>query len=159
MTTGNVSRTMIRRETLLASAIFLFAWSSNALSEENPETAIRDALASWTSAFNQGRPEEVCGLFAPELRYDYRGFHERDFDDICARLKRSLADTSRKYTYGLDIKEVLVSGDLAVVRLSWHLTVTEAGGKKMRTVEPGMDVFARQPNGSWKIIRYLSYEE
>src|SRR5918994_3241553 len=149
----------MRREMLLASAIFLSAWSSNALTEENPETSIRDALASWTSAFNQARSEEVCGLFAPELRYDYRGFPERDFDDICARLRRSLADTSRKYTYGLDIKEVLVSGDLAVVRLVWHLTVTEAGGKEMQVVEPGMDVFARQPNGSWKIIRYLAYEE
>lgn len=143
---------------LLASAILLSAWSARALSEESPEAAIRNALASWTSAFNEARSEEVCGLFAPELRYDYRGFPERDYGDICARLKRSLAEESRKYTYGLDIKEVLVSGDLAVVRLVWRLTVADSGGK-IETVEPGLDVFARQPDGNWRIIRYMSYEE
>jgi hypothetical protein len=27
------------------------------------------------------------------------------------------------------------------------------------TDEPDLDVFARQPDGGWKIIRYLAYEE
>ena len=27
------------------------------------------------------------------------------------------------------------------------------------STEPGMDIFRRQSDGSWKIIRYLAYEE
>ena len=59
----------------------------------------------------------------------------------------------------MDIEEVLVFGDVAVVRLVWTLTITEKDGREIRSVEPGMDVFRRQPDGSWKIVRYVAYEE
>lgn len=125
------------------------------------ETEIRAALTQWTRAFNARRADRVCDLFAPELRYDYRGFKERGFDDICALLRRSLADDARTFTYKEPwVKEVIVAGDLAVVRLVWELTVREAGKRDPAVaVEPGMDVFRRQPDGSWKIIRYIAYEE
>jgi ketosteroid isomerase-like protein len=28
----------------------------------------------------------------------------------------------------------------------------------VETKEPGLDVFRRQPDGSWKIVRYIAYE-
>ena len=53
----------------------------------------------------------------------------------------------------------MISGDLAVVRLVWHLTVTRRDGSPpITSQEPGMDVFRRQTNGSWQIIRYLAFE-
>jgi steroid delta-isomerase len=125
---------------------------------EQAEDEIRAALAAWTQDFNAGKADRVCALFSPELRYDFRGYPERGFDDICARLERSLADTGRHYAYALDIREVLVSGDMAVVRLVWTLTVTLANGQVVTSVEPGMDVFRKAADGSWKIIRYLAYE-
>jgi steroid delta-isomerase len=59
----------------------------------------------------------------------------------------------------LAIKEIIVSGDLAVVRLVWTLKVTgiDLPGEVV-SEEPGMDVFRKQPDGSWKIIRYIAYE-
>src|SRR5262245_28565695 len=57
-------------------------------------TAIRDALTKWTQAFNAGDTAAVCGLFARDLRYDYRGYPERGFDDVCALLP-TLASRSR----------------------------------------------------------------
>ncbi len=60
----------------------------------------------------------------------------------------------------LGIKEILVSGDLAAVRLVWTLTVATVGVAKTATAdEPGMDVFRKQPDGTWKIVRYIGYEE
>jgi len=56
------------------------------------ETAIREALTAWTRQFNAGDADAVCGLFAPDLRYDYRGYPERGFGEICALLQRSLRD-------------------------------------------------------------------
>ena len=125
------------------------------------EQAIRRALIDWQLAFNAGDAGSVCNLFAPDLRYDYRGFPERGFEEVCALLGGSLADRSRKFTYDLAIKEVIVSGDLAVVRLIWTLTVKRPGqaGAGNVSEEPGLDVFRRQPDGSWKIIRYMAYEE
>lgn len=125
------------------------------------ESAIRAALERWTDDFNARRADRICDLFAPELRYDYRGFEERGFDDICALLRRSLADKQRVFNYEPPwVKEVIVAGDLAVVRLVWTLQVRLVRtGDASESEEPGMDVFRRQPDGDWKIIRYIAYEE
>lgn len=123
------------------------------------DSAIRAALAKWTEDFNAGRTQTVCDLFSRDLRYDYRGHPERTYSDICALLRRSLTDRTKRYAYSLAIKDILVSGELAVVRLVWTLTVTKADGSgKIVTEEPGMDVFRKQPDGAWKIIRYIAYE-
>lgn len=60
--------------------------------------------------------------------------------------------------YDLKIKEILVSGNLAIVRLTWRSTVT-MNGKQQSNDETGLDVFGRQPDGSWKISRYIAYPE
>ena len=62
-------------------------------------------------------------------------------------------DPDKRYTYAQpDIREVLVDGDLATVQLFWTLTVTDPAGKVLDTgVEDGLDVFRRQPDGTWKI--------
>jgi steroid delta-isomerase len=123
------------------------------------ETAIRSALATWTRDFNARDASRICDLFARDLRYDYRGFPERDYDTLCGLLQRSLADRTKRFAYTLDIREVIVSGDLAIVRLVWTLQVTTPGaGTPAESKEPGLDVFRRQPDGSWKIVRYIAYE-
>ncbi len=123
------------------------------------ETAIRGALAQWTADFNAREAARICDLFAPDLVYDYRGFPERRYADLCALLHRSLADRTKQFTYALDIKEIIVSGDMAIVRLVWTLKVTLPGAATpVESKEPGLDVFRRQPDGSWKIARYMGYE-
>lgn len=49
-------------------------------------------------------------------------------------------------------------GDLAVVRLIWTLTVTDADKKVAETTKDrGIDIFRRQADGRWKISRYIAY--
>lgn len=136
-----------------------FMTTTHAAAAPDAEQQIRAALTRWTEDFNARRTERICELFAPELRYDYRGFMERGYEDVCALLKRSLDDPARRFRYALDVREVLVAGDLAVVRLVWILNVSHDGAATTTSEEPGMDVFRRQPDGSWKIIRYIAYEE
>jgi steroid delta-isomerase len=128
---------------------------------EAPEATIRAVLQKWTADFNAGNAEEVCNLFSPELRYDFRGQSERNYKDICSLLHHSLEDGTKKYAYTLQIKEILVWGELAVVRLVWTLRMWSINppGSFAESIEPGMDIFRRQADGSWKIIRYLAYEE
>jgi ketosteroid isomerase-like protein len=46
-----------------------------------------------------------------------------------------------------------------VVRLVWTLKVRRKdSGAEVSSDEPGMDIFRRQPDGSWKISRYIAYE-
>ena len=125
--------------------------------DSRPETAIREALAKWTSDFNARDDSRICDLFARELVYDYRGFPERGYDALCDLLHRSLRDQTKRFAYSFDIKEIIASGDIAVVRLVWTLRVT-SGASTVESKEPGLDVFRRQPDGHWKIIRYMGYE-
>ncbi len=144
---------------LAAACLLGGAWSSaRAKSADQSERAIRAALAKWTDAFNARDASHICDLFAPDLVYDYRGFPERDYATLCGLLRRSLADPAKTFSYGLDIREIIVSGDMAIARVVWTLKVASAGGKTAESREPGLDVFRRQPDGSWKIARYIAYE-
>jgi steroid delta-isomerase len=130
-----------------------------AAADTEAEKAIRNALSKWTEDFNARDATRICDLFAPDLRYDFRGQPERDFAAMCSGLKRTLADRSRTLTYSFDIKEIIVSADMAIVRLVWTSRVSQAGsGQVVETKEPGLDVFRRQPDGTWRISRYMAYE-
>lgn len=150
---------MIRNFLAIVLACGLFAAGAAAQSAGKDEAAIRDALAKWTADFNARDAARICDLFASDLVYDYRGFPERTHADLCGLLRRSLADQTKQFTYALDIKEIIVSGDLAVVRLVWTLRTTLPGASTVvESKEPGLDVFRRQPDGGWKIARYIAYE-
>jgi len=128
-----------------------------AAGDADAEGAIRDALTNWMHEFNAGDADAACGLFAPGLRYNVQGLPEQTYTDMCDRLHRSLTGREVGYHYNLDIKEIIVSGDLAVVRLVWYLTVSRPGVPDVVTPEDGMDVFRRQDDDSWKIIRFIAY--
>ncbi len=131
--------------------LLLLAAPAFAADQPDPEAAIRSALTNWMTAFNARDAAGACGLFAPGLT------KEQTYTDMCERLHRSLAGHEVGFRYSLDINEIIVSGDLAVVRLTWHLTVSRPGVPDVVTPETGLDVFRRQDDGSWKIIRFISY--
>jgi hypothetical protein len=82
---------------VIAFTLITLPRPATAQSSNPAETAIRDALIKWTSDFNAGDREKICGLFAPELRYDYRGHPERRFEEVCGLLQRSLSDRTKTY--------------------------------------------------------------
>jgi steroid delta-isomerase len=123
------------------------------------QAEIRAALTQWMVDFNAGNAEKTCALFAPDLVAQVRGRPERGYAVQCDLLKSSLADQSKTYRYALAIREIIVSGDLAVVRLTWTMTVKRKdSGAESTSDEYGLDVFRRQADGSWKIARYMSYD-
>ena len=153
-----MTRLMLR---MIAVAVILTAspCALNAATvDTDPASTIRSALEQWRADFNARRAAHICDLFASDLRYDFYGAPERTYALLCARLHRALADTTQSLHYDLKIKEIIVSGNLAIVRLTWTSIVTESG-KQRSTDETGLDVFGRQPDGSWKIIRYIAYPE
>jgi ketosteroid isomerase-like protein len=134
--------------------------SPAAAQNDSPAQAeIRGALTQWMTDFNVSHAEKTCALFAPDLVAQVRGRPERGYAVQCDLLKSSLADPSKTYRYALAIKEIIVSGDLAVVRLTWTLTVKRKdSGAESTSDEYGLDVFRRQADGSWKIALYMSYD-
>jgi ketosteroid isomerase-like protein len=149
------------KRTALAGWVAAFALpvptASTAVASDGP-AAIMSALTGWTETFNARRHADVCALFAPDLVATYRGQPDRNFEELCTLLQSSLQDPTRSYHYALELQEVLPSGDLAAVRLVWSLTVRGADGEILETVrEPGLDIFKRQPDGTWKIARFVAF--
>jgi ketosteroid isomerase-like protein len=154
-----IRRAASRAAAALVAVAVITAAATGARSADDPASAIRAALEQWRLDFNAGRSAHICDLFAPTLRYDFQGLPEQTYPLLCGRLHRALADPAKRFHYGLRIKEVIVSGSLAVVRLTWISTVTLTGGQTSTKDEPGLDVFRRQPDGRWTISRYIAYEE
>jgi uncharacterized protein (TIGR02246 family) len=122
-----------------------------------PENEIRSAIENWQSAFNERDEQQVCEVFAPDIVANYEGEPARDYHSLCDMLRSALRDRDATYRYSVRISEIMVSGDSAVVRLVWALEVDKAGSSKETIEEPAVDIFRRQPDGSWKISRYLAY--
>ncbi|MGH7121103.1 MAG: YybH family protein [Acetobacteraceae bacterium] len=133
------------------------ACSTRPRAADDPATHIRAALERWRVDFNARQAAHICDLFALSLHYDFQGLPEQNYTQLCSRLHRVLADHTKSFQYRLHVKEIIVSGSLAVVRLTWIATVTGSHGRSTTHDEPGLDVFQRQPDGSWKIIRYMAY--
>ncbi|HVJ77582.1 MAG TPA: nuclear transport factor 2 family protein [Hyphomicrobium sp.] len=116
---------------------------------------IRTRLVQWTRDFNAGHKAAACDLFSKDLISDFRGQGEADYATRCALITRAIDDPNREFRYQLQIKEIIPSGDMAVVRLNWILGVSPPGHK---SVETGLDVFRKEKDGVWRIIRYVAYE-
>ncbi|HKA52179.1 MAG TPA: DUF4440 domain-containing protein [Candidatus Binatia bacterium] len=114
---------------------------------------IRRALEQWPRDFNAKDAPGVCGLFAPDLVASYPGQPDRGYDGMCRQLTAALENREKTFHYEApQIEDILVSGDLAVVRLVWTLSITGHDAPARVTIkERGIDVFTRQKDGAWKI--------
>jgi uncharacterized protein (TIGR02246 family) len=121
------------------------------------EAAIRQRFQRWTADFNARDAGRVCDLFAPDLVYSIPEVVQGTRQTLCANLAAMLARSDITLHYDSpDIHDIIVMGDVAVVRLTWTLT-TEVNGVKDRTTEEGMDIFRRQPDGRWSIARFVAF--
>lgn len=127
--------------------------------EAADRSAIAERLRDWAAAFNRKDSAAVCDLFAADLVQTVPEVPEGSRDEVCKRLDALFARTDASFNYAVDIREIIVSGDLAVVRLFW--TLTAQSGQKPADIsrEAGMDVFRREQDGKWRIIRFIAFTE
>jgi steroid delta-isomerase len=121
------------------------------------ENEIRSALEKWRSAFNDRDERQVCDIFASDLVANYQGAPEHDYSSLCQLLQTAVQDPQTAYHYSLNVNEILVYGDTAVVRLVWTLEIERDAAPKEIVEETAVDIFRHQADGSWKISRYLAY--
>jgi len=121
------------------------------------EAAIRQRLERWTAAFNAKDNAGACDLFAPDLVYSIQDVVNGRYETMCGNLAKILGRSDIWLHYAVPaIHEIIISGDVGVVRLTWTLTVRR-NGVSDTTTEEGMDVFRRQPDGRWSIARYIAF--
>ncbi len=149
----------IQRRVLLVCWICLIILGTRSPAQADPgadKAAIIARLEHWASAFNQRDVAGVCDLFSRNLISTVPGALAAGHDTVCSRLTRLLEEPGQSLRYRPDIKEIIVSGNLAMVRLFWTLT-TVKDGRSEQSLEAGMDLFERQADGRWSIIRFVAF--
>lgn len=147
-------RTIIGKIAIVVLTLF----SAAVFSEENtPALKSRDEiinlLQKWSQDFNAKKIPETCDLFAPDLVSSYPGTKDRNYEQMCSHLTEILSDKDRIIQYEAPkLEQIWVNGDLAVVRLIWTLKTSNKEGEHFKIInEKGLDIFSRQPDGTWKI--------
>jgi len=120
------------------------------------KAAITARLHGWAAAFNARDAAGTCDLFAVDLIATVPDALQAGRDAVCTRLAATLVKRDVQFTYQPDIHEIIVSGDIAVVRLTWTLT-TQRGSERQTDAEAGIDIFRRQPDGTWSIARFMAF--
>lgn len=122
--------------------------------------AIREALQKWVVAFNSKDLQGTMAPWAQEAILSYPGSPDVGIEKLREGYTSGFARTDRTATYELEIEEVQVSADMAFVRDSWTLIVKRKDNPEpARLKQRSIEIWRRQPDKSWKIIRSLSYPE
>jgi uncharacterized protein (TIGR02246 family) len=142
----------------IAAALACFGTATLGRAEMNSDkTAIKERLVRWTEAFNARNVAGVCDLFEPDLVYAVPEVRDGSRRLLCSRLSALLAKPGLQLHYdNPDIREIIVAGDIAVVRLFWTLTA-RAGVEQDTGTEAAIDIFKHQPDGEWSIARFISF--
>lgn len=119
---------------------------------------IRDLLAKWAEDFNAKKSAQVCAIYAPDLIARSPHAPDKDYEAMCDHLKEIIKNKEITCHYDSPtVEEILISGDLAVVRLCWHLKIKKDLSEKS-IKELGINVFKRQKDGKWKISISYTFE-
>ncbi len=125
-----------------------------ATSRATDEQVIRAALADWAVANNAGDQARANQIWAPGVQGWFPSGEEFR-NTAAAQIAGASAEQPARSTFELNIEEVLVSGNLAVVRDTWRETRHFGAASAKRTIK-SFEVWQRQPDGKWRISRWIS---
>jgi len=146
---------------ILAICYLVQLWAIENKEDIESKQEIMALLRQWPENFNAGKIPEVCQLFANDLVASYPGIKDRNYEEMCRHLTLVLKHPEKKFRYNHpDIEEMIIQGDLAIVRLIWTLNMIDIKRSTSKVIrEKGLDIFKRQKDGSWRIAISYAYPE
>ena len=126
-------------------------------STDNPETKqIRKTFQDWVEAYKKRDLAGTMAILDRKIIFSFQGAPDADYETLEKGYIKAFAGSQRS-EWVPEYEEIKASGELGFVRSVWKRNKTESG--VVTTVEKnrGIDIFQRQPDGSWKIIRSLNY--
>jgi steroid delta-isomerase len=140
-----------------AALAILFAFPAAAQAARGGDAAaIRSAIEAGARSCEAGRPADVMRSYAPDIVLSYPGVPDQDFAalrDAFARLcgaGEGTVETTRA-TYD----EILVSGDMAIVRLTWSTHLRGMAPGAVRRLKD-LQVWRRTARG-WQFFRGVHF--
>jgi|GEM_PF-2523031 len=126
--------------------------------ERDVET-LRAAIVRSGEAFNARDHAAMMAPVARDLVLTYPGIPDMGYDSLSAGYRR-MANPPAGVTARTvpTVEEILVSGDMAVIRITWTTTVTETTPARSTTRQMrDMQVWRREADGGWKLFRGMHF--
>jgi len=127
---------------------------------EKDAEAIRSTISAIANFYNQGTPDSVLIFYAKDIRVSYPGLKDTDYEGFEVAYKQ-MKNNPGVSTFTRDsIEEIIVSADLAMVRLSW--LTTQVYSNPVKTVSwraRDFTIWRRGKNGQWKFSRGMWFRE
>jgi len=127
--------------------------------------AIRAAIERGARGFERAQPDSILAHYARDIILSYPGIPDQDYATLVRGYGqlRSRPATERATTTPT-FDEILVAGDLAVVRLRWTTTIRSAATATTAAAEStrylrDLQVWRREADGEWRFIRGMHYRD
>lgn len=143
---------------LITAGLLLFPVAAGAQPSADQD-AIRAAMEAGARACESGRPDDIVRSYARDISLSYPGIADQDYETILAGYRRLCAGSGGaegtvETTRG-EFQEILVSGDLAVVRVIWNTHLRGMAPGTVRRLQD-MQVWRRTPEG-WRFFRGVHF--
>jgi ketosteroid isomerase-like protein len=132
--------------------------TTKAQSAASDEARIRKRLAQWVEQTRAGNRVAAAEIWAPDLVGWYPGQPDDSYAREQESARRPRPAGAPRSIPAVTVVEVMVSGDLAVVRDIWDISQV-AGTDTTRQSLRSYEVWRRQPDGAWRIARWISAPE
>jgi len=119
---------------------------------------IRNAILRTAKAINEKNADSIIVHYSKDIMVSYPGIPDTHYDEFYESYKQMLKpQPGIQVTTSPLIEEVIVSCDLAIVRMTWETTITESVPEKI-TLRKAKDLQVwKRESGSWKFIRGMWY--
>ena len=123
------------------------------------EAEIRSSLAAWVDAFRRDDKRAMAQVWAPDILGWAPGQPPYTYAQVEPDLRAAPQPPRVRPEIQLAIEEVLVSDDLALVRDIWTFRRRFGSDSVLTQRLLGYEIWRPQPDGKWRIARYLSAPE
>ena len=126
---------------------------------EIPAAAIRASIEKGARGFMSATPDSILAHYARDIVLSYPGIADQDYATLVRsydELRSRPADVVAKTAPTFD--EILVSGDLAIVRVRWTTTISRGSRVSTRYLKD-FQVWRREPGNRWMFIRGIHYPD
>lgn len=120
--------------------------------------AVRALVIRSGEAFNDGDPDAIIALYSRDVVLTYPGIPDQDYTTLDAGY-REMTNRPAGVTVTTQpfIEEISVSGDMAVVRVTWNTTTVQAEPAQRSTRQlRDLQVWRREADG-WKFWRGMHF--
>jgi len=140
---------------IILAVVFLYQISYSQIDNTKP---IRDAINNWVDGFNSGDYATAISIYADDfIGYypDQKNQYRKDIED---QYKHILNNKNLSVIISVKEDEISVSGDFAYVRMTMTAKIKPSYAPEPSiATDKGLQVWKKDKNGMWKIIRSSSF--